>query len=103
MIHVWVRRRGFEHPGRYYLPKGTTLGTLIDRAGWELESAFILLGTAWYLSGPEYRYLMVQHHRGRDYHTDCYRSELDKKGVPYQHRESVLLDGDELSLSGISF
>jgi hypothetical protein len=102
-IHVFVRRRGFDHPGHYYLPKGTTLGSLIDRAGWKLESGFILFGAAWYLSGPGERFLMVEHNRGRGDKNNYYTSYLDKKGRPFQHRERLMHDGDQVFLSGISF
>jgi hypothetical protein len=105
-IHVLVRS-GFERPGHYYLSKGTTLGLLIDVAGWrpvraEVSGIYLCKDVVLF-HGDETRFLVVEHDRGRHYKTDQYISHLDKKGMPYQHRERVLLDGDKLCLSSISF
>jgi len=104
-IHVLVRS-GFERPGHYYLPKGTTLGLLIDVAGWTPVRAVEHGLKLWRDVGPRsihWNFLYVQHHRGRDFKTDGYTCHLDKNGMPYKHRERLLLDGDWLIRSGIYF
>lgn len=105
-IHVVAISGGFKRPGHYYLPKGATLGLLVDIAGWKPvrseNLAIRLWGDAWF-PRAEYRFLAVFHNRGRDYKTDHYRSELDKNGMPFQHRERLLLDGDEVWRSGFLF
>lgn len=104
-IHV-IAWNGFTRRGHYYLPRGATLGLLIDVAEWKpvrAESFSIpLWGDVW-LFAPESHHLSVTHNRGRDSKTDCYVSWLDKKGMPYQHRQRLLLDGDKVERSGFSF
>jgi len=105
-IHVVVSRLGFERPGHYYLPKGTRLGLLIDVACWKPIKAEVSELKLWgYVKLRDYEthYLLVEHHRGGDDKTDEYRSHLDQSGMPFQHRQCVLLDGDEVFRSGISF
>ncbi len=106
-IHVVAGPWGFDRPGHYYLPKETTLGLLIDVAGWgpvraEVSGIYIRKDVV-LVHGDETRFLMVQHDRGRDRKADHYISHLDDKGRPYQHRERILVDGDKVCFSSISF
>jgi hypothetical protein len=104
-IHV-LASHGFKRQGHYYLPKGATLGLLIDIAGWKPVSAekfaIRLWGDMW-LFREESRFLLVQHNWGQDYKTDYYVSWLDKNGIPYQHRQRPLLDGDRVMRSGFLY
>lgn len=99
-IHV-VARRGFKRPGNYYLPKGATLGLLIDVAGWKPVNdarGFVVRGRiAW---KNDISFLRVIHARERDGRKDSYNSWLDEKGIPSLHRDRPLLDGDLVQLSG---
>lgn len=102
-IHV-VAWQGFERPGHYHLPKGATLGLLIDVAGWkpirEDEPQYFsgLVGLEWS------NFLVVTHDSGRaGVKRDRVCSKLDEKGMPYEHRNKPLLDGDVVRLSGITW
>lgn len=96
-----IALHGFARRGHYHLPKGATLGLLIDIAGWKPVSAENFAIPLFIRE--ESHHLLVTHNRGRDSKTDCYVSWLDKNGMPYQHRQRLLLDGDEVMRSGFSF
>ena len=103
-IHVVAISGGFKRPGHYYLPKGATLGLLIDVAGWKpvKEEHETLLNGGRY---TEHFLLVKKHYKNQKGRAESEEiiSQLDKDGMPFQHRERVLLDGDEVWRSGFAF
>ena len=104
-IHVVAISGGFKRPGHYYLPEGATLGLLIDVAGWKPvrseEDETLLNG--W--RGAEHFLLVQKHYKNQKGRAkkDEIISHLDKNGMPFQHRDRPLIDGDTVLRSGFSF
>ncbi|MBE2284237.1 MAG: hypothetical protein IAE77_12340 [Prosthecobacter sp.] len=107
-IHVVAISGGFKRPGHYHLPKGATLGLLIDVAGGKPVPADvpkIELAGILFRRGAEHFLLVKNHYKNQKGRAESEEiiSHLDKNGMPFQHRERLLLDGDEVWRSGISF
>lgn len=99
-----VAWHGFKRQGHYHLPRGATLGLLVDVAGWIPKPDGVVIGKIRF--GLETTYMLRvihEHDRDHDGRQDAYHTWLDEKGMPSRYRDRQLFDGDVVRQSSITF